>query len=113
MPPRPLSGPPLEPRGLVATMTTWTLIRRTSSATRSNDVVLNQVLVRLQPPGGGDADAFTQAVIARVQEDGTCWLGGSLWKGRQVMRISISGWNTSEDDVDRSVETILRCAARA
>jgi glutamate/tyrosine decarboxylase-like PLP-dependent enzyme len=78
-----------------------------------NDVVLNQVLVRFQPPGGGDADAFTQAVIARVQEDGTCWLGGSLWKGRQVMRISVSGWNTSEDDVDRSIETILRCAARA
>jgi len=77
-----------------------------------NDVVLNQVLVRFQPPGGGDADAFTQAVVARVQEDGTCWLGGSLWKGRQVMRISVSGWNTSEDDVDRSIEVILRCAAR-
>jgi len=79
-----------------------------------NDVVLNQVLVRFQPPSGGeaDADAFTQQVVSRVQQDGTCWLGGSVWKGRQVMRISVSGWSTTEADVDRSVEAILRCAAR-
>jgi glutamate/tyrosine decarboxylase-like PLP-dependent enzyme len=77
-----------------------------------NDVDLNQVLVRFHPPSGGDADAFTEAVIGRIQEDGTCWLGGSLWKGHQVMRISVSGWNTSEEDVDRSVEAILRSATR-
>ena len=75
-----------------------------------NEVVLNQVLVRFEPPGGGDADAHTRAVISRVQEDGTCWLGGSIWKDRQVMRISVSGWNTTEADVDRTVEAILASA---
>jgi glutamate/tyrosine decarboxylase-like PLP-dependent enzyme len=78
-----------------------------------NDVVLNQVLVRFEPPGGGDADAFTREVIKRVQADGTCWLGGSRWKDQDVMRISVSGWNTSEEDVDRTVYAILRCAGRA
>jgi glutamate/tyrosine decarboxylase-like PLP-dependent enzyme len=78
-----------------------------------NEVVLNQVLVRFEPPGGGDADAFTREVITRVQADGTCWLGGSRWKDRDVMRISVSGWNTSEEDVDRTVYAILRCAGRA
>ena len=46
-----------------------------------NDVVLNQVLVRFTPPGGGDADAFTRAVIARVQAGGDAWLGGTTWHG--------------------------------
>ena len=78
-----------------------------------NEVVLNQVLVRFDPPGGGDTDAFTREVIARVQADGTCWLGGTTWKGKDVMRISVSGWNTTEEDVDRSVFAILRCAGRA
>jgi glutamate/tyrosine decarboxylase-like PLP-dependent enzyme len=77
-----------------------------------NDVVLKQVLVRFEPPGGGDADAFTRQVVTRVQEDGTCWLGGSVWKDHHVMRISVSCWQTTESDVDRSVEAILRCAAR-
>jgi len=74
-----------------------------------NEVVLNQVLVRFEPPGG-DADGFTRAVIARVQADGTCWLGGARWKGMEVMRISIVNWSTTEADVDRSAEAILRCA---
>ena len=78
-----------------------------------NEVVLNQVLVRFDPPGGGDADAFTREVVARVQADGTCWLGGSRWKDQDVMRISVSGWNTTEEDVDRSAAAILRCAGRA
>jgi len=78
-----------------------------------NEVALNQVLVRFDSPGGGDADAFTREVISRVQADGTCWLGGSKWKGKDVMRISVSGWNTTEEDVDRSVSAILRCAGRA
>jgi glutamate/tyrosine decarboxylase-like PLP-dependent enzyme len=78
-----------------------------------NEVALNQVLVRFESPGGGDADAYTRDVISRVQVDGTCWLGGSKWKGLDVMRISVSGWNTSEEDVDRSVAAILRCAGRA
>ena len=76
-----------------------------------NDVVLNQVLVRFTPPGGGDADAFTREVVARVQADGTCWLSGSVWRGQAVMRISVSNWATTEADADRSVAAILRAAA--
>jgi glutamate/tyrosine decarboxylase-like PLP-dependent enzyme len=77
-----------------------------------NEVVLNQVLVRFEPPGGGDADAFTRAVIQRVQEDRTCWLGGTRWHGQDAMRISISNWSTTEADVDRSADAILECARR-
>jgi glutamate/tyrosine decarboxylase-like PLP-dependent enzyme len=69
-----------------------------------NDVVLNQVLVRFD-----DDDATTNEVIRRVQEDGTCWLGGATWKGKAVMRISVSNWSTTESDVDRSAAAILRC----
>jgi glutamate/tyrosine decarboxylase-like PLP-dependent enzyme len=77
-----------------------------------NDVVLNQVLVRFDPPGGGDADAFTREVIGAVQRDGTCWLGGTRWHGKEAMRVSVSCWSTREEDVDRSAEAILT-AARA
>ncbi|HVL54582.1 MAG TPA: aminotransferase class V-fold PLP-dependent enzyme [Vitreimonas sp.] len=76
-----------------------------------NDVVLNQVLVRFSAPDGGDDDAFTRAVIAAVQADGTCWLGGTTWHGKAAMRISVSNWQTTEEDADRSVDAILRCAA--
>ena len=71
------------------------------------EVVLNQVLVRFR---GGDSDARTRSVIHRVQRDGTCWMSGTTWQGRAAMRISVSNWSTSEDDVDRSVAAILRCA---
>jgi glutamate/tyrosine decarboxylase-like PLP-dependent enzyme len=77
-----------------------------------NDVVLNQVLVRFS--AGGDeaaADARTREVIAAVQRDGTCWLGGTTWHGVAAMRISVSDWRTTEEDIDRSAEAILRCAA--
>ena len=74
-----------------------------------NDVVLNQVLVRFSPPGGGDADAFTAEVIRRVQEDGTCWLSATTWHGMHAMRISVSNWSTSEEDIDISAAAILRC----
>jgi len=77
-----------------------------------NDVVLNQVLVRFHPLGGGDADAFTRQVITRVQEDGTCWLGGTTWHGVAAMRISVSNWSTTAADVEESAGAILR-AARA
>jgi glutamate/tyrosine decarboxylase-like PLP-dependent enzyme len=72
-----------------------------------NDVVLNQVVVRF-----GDDDEATNAVIERVQTDGTCWLGGSTFRGKAVMRISIVGWQTTADDVDRSVDAILAAAGR-
>jgi hypothetical protein len=76
-------------------------------------VVLNQVLVRFSPPGGGDeqaTDEFTRRVIAAVQADGTCWLSGTTWHGMAAMRISVSNWSTTEADADLSIEAILRCA---
>jgi glutamate/tyrosine decarboxylase-like PLP-dependent enzyme len=77
-----------------------------------NDVVLNQVLVRFTAGGDDEAaDARTREVIAAVQRDGTCWLGGTTWHGVAAMRVSVSNWRTSEDDIDRSAEAILRCAA--
>jgi glutamate/tyrosine decarboxylase-like PLP-dependent enzyme len=72
----------------------------------ANDVVLNQVLVSF-----GD-DTRTDALIDRIQRDGTCWLGGTTWRGRRYLRISVSGWTTTEEDVDRSAEAILRLAAQ-
>jgi glutamate/tyrosine decarboxylase-like PLP-dependent enzyme len=75
-----------------------------------NEVVLNQVLVRFLDPGG-DHDARTRAVVKAVQEDGTCWLGGTTWQGKAAMRISVSNWSTTTEDVDRSVATILRAAS--
>ena len=80
------------------------LLRRDSRAKLLNDVVLNQVLVRF-----GDSDDETRAVIERVQKEGTCWLGGTTWHGQAAMRISFSNWATSEEDVRRSAEAILRC----
>jgi len=71
----------------------------------ANDVVLNQVLV------GFGTDVRTDAVIDGVQREGTCWLGGTTWRGRRLMRISVSNFSTTDEDVDRSVEAILRVAA--
>ncbi|MCS7478741.1 pyridoxal phosphate-dependent decarboxylase family protein [Umezawaea endophytica] len=71
----------------------------------ANDVVLNQVLV-----GFGDDDR-TDAIIDAIQRDGTCWLGGTTWRGRRYMRISVSNWSTTESDVERSAAAILRVAA--
>ncbi|MBI3130660.1 MAG: aspartate aminotransferase family protein [Acidobacteria bacterium] len=77
-------------------------------ATVLNEVALNQVLVRFTPPDGGDADAFTKRVVEGVQAEGTCWLSGSTWHGLGVMRVSISGQDTTEDDIDRSVAAIRK-----
>lgn len=78
-----------------------------------NEVVLNQVLVRFAPPQGREpqtTDEFTREVIRRVQVDGTCWLSGTTWQGKAAMRISVSGWSTTEVDVERSIAAILRAA---
>jgi len=69
-----------------------------------NDVVINQVLVSFGRP------EVTREVIRRVQEDGTCWCGGTVWQGKTAMRISVSSWATTETDVERSLEAILRIA---
>jgi glutamate/tyrosine decarboxylase-like PLP-dependent enzyme len=70
-----------------------------------NDVVLNQVLVSFGSP------ERTREVIARVQRDGTCWCGGTVWQGHTAMRISVSSWATTEADVQRSLAAILRVAS--
>jgi glutamate/tyrosine decarboxylase-like PLP-dependent enzyme len=70
-----------------------------------NEVVINQVLVSF-----GDR---TDDVIRRVQEDGTCWCGGTVWQGQPAMRISVSSWATTEDDVERSIAAICRAARPA
>jgi glutamate/tyrosine decarboxylase-like PLP-dependent enzyme len=75
-----------------------------------NDVVLNQVLLRLSPPDGGDADAFTRAVMTRVQDEGEAWMGGTTWQGKAAIRVSVSNWSTSEADIDRTADAILRAA---
>jgi glutamate/tyrosine decarboxylase-like PLP-dependent enzyme len=72
-----------------------------------NEVNLNQVLVRF-----ADDDARTNAVIQRVQSEGVAWMGGTTWHGKAAMRISVSNWATTEDDIDRTAEAILRAAAR-
>ncbi len=69
-----------------------------------NDVVLNQVLIATA------ADETTNRLVAAVQADGTCWCGPTTWNGRAAMRLSVSGWNTTEADADRSAEAIVRCA---
>ncbi len=68
-----------------------------------NDVVLNQILVQFKD------DATTEQVIARVQADGTCWAGGAFWQGKKAMRISVSNWSTTEEDIDKSAEAIVGC----
>jgi glutamate/tyrosine decarboxylase-like PLP-dependent enzyme len=70
-----------------------------------NDVVLNQVLVSF-----GNAER-TRDVIRRIQEEGTCWCGGTVWQGQTAMRISVSSWATTDEDVERSLGAILRAAA--
>ena len=75
-----------------------------------NDVVLNQVLVRFLDRAG-EHDARTRAVIEAIQADGTCWMSGTTWRGVAAMRISVSSWASSEQDVERSIEAIVRCAA--
>ncbi len=69
-----------------------------------NDVVINQVLVRFRD------DETTQAVIEEVQRNGTCWCGGTVWHGQRAMRISVSSWVTDEEDVEWSLDAILRAA---
>lgn len=71
-----------------------------------NEVVLNQVLVSF-----GDADT-TNRIIAELQADGTCWCGGTIWQGHTAMRISVSSWATTDVDIERSLDVILKIAAR-
>ena len=69
-----------------------------------NDVVINQVLVSF-----GTAER-TLRTIARLQEEGTCWCGSTVWQGHTAMRISVSSWATTEEDVERSLAAMLKAA---
>lgn len=69
-----------------------------------NEVVLNQVLVKF-----GD-EPTTRRTIEAIQKDGTCWAGITVWQGRTAMRISVSSWATTDEDVERSVAAMIRCA---
>jgi glutamate/tyrosine decarboxylase-like PLP-dependent enzyme len=71
-----------------------------------NEVALNQVLVSFGSP------ELTRRVIAGIQADGTCWCGGTMWQGQTAMRISVSSWATTEDDIDASLAAILRIASQ-
>jgi len=82
------------------------ILRRDPRVEILNDVVLNQVLVRF-----GNDDDLTRRVIAEVQRDGTCWLGGTTWHDLAAMRISVSSWATTEEDARVSAEAILRAVA--
>jgi glutamate/tyrosine decarboxylase-like PLP-dependent enzyme len=66
-----------------------------------NEVVLNQVVVSF-----GD-DERTRRVIGSIQDSGTCWCGGTSWRGRAAMRISVSSWATTDEDIERSISAIL------
>jgi glutamate/tyrosine decarboxylase-like PLP-dependent enzyme len=72
-----------------------------------NDVVINQVLVSFGTP------EQTREVIRLVQDDGTCWCGGTVWQGKTAMRISVSSWATTEADVEKSLAAIVRIARQA
>jgi glutamate/tyrosine decarboxylase-like PLP-dependent enzyme len=69
-----------------------------------NDVQLNQVLVSFGTP------EETQRVIAAIQEDGTCWCGGTVWQEQVAMRISVSSWATTEEDIEQCIAAMLRIA---
>lgn len=89
------------------------LLREDPRIEIENEVVLNQVLVRFLPENGeGDVDAFNRKVTALVQQEGTCWAGGSAWKGKAAMRISVSGWPTTDEDIRVSAAAIRKVLAR-
>jgi len=65
--------------------------------------VLNQVVV--------DFGRHGETTIAAIQNEGTCWCGPTIWRGRPAMRVSVSCWNTTEADIDRSVAAVVACAS--
>ncbi|HYR91779.1 MAG TPA: aminotransferase class V-fold PLP-dependent enzyme [Terriglobia bacterium] len=80
---------------------------KSAGCTILNDVVLNQVLVSF------GSDERTKKIIAAIQNEGTCWFGGTVWQGRAAMRISVSSWATTGEDVEKSVAAILKIASEA
>ena len=77
-----------------------------------NEVVLNQVLVRFDVDTDQAGDELTRRVIARVQQDGVAWFGGTVWHGVTAMRVSVSNHRTTSDDARLSVEAVLSALAQ-
>jgi glutamate/tyrosine decarboxylase-like PLP-dependent enzyme len=75
-----------------------------------NEVVINQVLVAVVGDESGD---ITREAVTRIQQDGTCWLAGTTWRGRPAIRISVCNWRTSEEDVRRSASAIREAVKQA
>ena len=88
------------------------LLGRAEGVEIRNDVVLNQVLVRFRDPAGRDDDRHTDAVLEGVAREGVCFMSGTTWGGERLMRISVSNWSTDRQDVEASVDSILRHHAR-
>ena len=70
-----------------------------------NDVVFTQVCVSFGP------DEVTREVAERLLKDGTAWMTPSTWRGQAVLRISVSNWRTTEEDVDRTLAAVRRILA--
>jgi glutamate/tyrosine decarboxylase-like PLP-dependent enzyme len=83
-------------------------LRATPGAQVLNDVVLNQVLVRFSGRSGANV---TDDVIAAVQSGGVCWCGGTSWGGEPAMRVSISNWQTTDADIDRSATFVAEAVS--
>jgi glutamate/tyrosine decarboxylase-like PLP-dependent enzyme len=69
-----------------------------------NKVTLNQVLVSFGEP------ELTNRIIKKIQDDGTCWCGGTVWKGMTAMRVSVSSWMTTEEDIKKCTAAIIKIA---
>jgi glutamate/tyrosine decarboxylase-like PLP-dependent enzyme len=74
--------------------------------------IINQGLVRFLDPSG-DHDARTDEAIEYINETGEAWFGGTLWNGMRVMRISVSNWRTSQDDIDRTIAAVREALNQA
>ena len=67
-----------------------------------NDVVFNQVIV-----SPANNDIATDKILSAIQDSGECWVGGSVWQGKKVIRVSVCSWVTSAEDVSRSVQAFI------
>lgn len=72
-----------------------------------NEIWFNQLSIACA------SDELTDEVVDLIQKDGVCWVGGSYWRGRRVIRISVSSWQTNEEDVDATVSSFKRALHKA
>ncbi len=75
-----------------------------------NDVVINQALVAVV---GDESGELTSDAVGRIQQDGTCWLAATRWRGRPAIRISVCNWRTGEEDIRRSADAIRKAVLEA